>query len=605
MEGGWLKNGGEAGRRVALLCLGAVVAMTVVAWLPLAALPFTGEDYQLLARIELGEPAYPHVFRPLPGLWLAGLNGLFGETAAPYHAASIGLHVVNLCLVYLLVCGLGLGRLVGLAAALLFGVGAEACDAVAWIAAVNRPLSAVGALVALNGLARWDSRAGWVLVTSGLAWQFFANEEFYGTAGVAAVWLALAAWRGVRRTPALAVAAGVIAAALLHYLFLQRVPGGADNVLAAGLGGAPRAALTRSGAVFAGWGLPAWLGWAPPVFAGLIALAGERRAAGLAILAWLGAFVPFALDDPVAYRAYPSLAPTAVLLSAGVFAARSLLPERRVELGLFAVLVLLALWGWRARRARLDLWRAGGREMAACVESLDVRAPSSCPVLVNLETSTVGLFVYRYGVGVEAVRAVSFLDGMTAHVAPRELPPAPWFGLRRDGSYGVIEPVAYLAQTPAIEGVRLYGEARTVDSLDACRELLAGPGVDLTRTALVETEDLGELDGRGEVVVLEPLSGNPAEITARMVVGVRCEGRALLALQEPWLYSHMLRVSPDQLLFSNVEEARVVRCEVTLDGETEPRPAFFLNAFGFGVVVPPGEHRVEVSWRRAEPGELR
>ena len=601
---------------------------TALAWRALAAFPFTGEDYQVLFRLGRGEPAYPHVFRPLPGLWLDLLHRVFGaDSARPHHLASLALHGANALLLYLAAAALLGRRLPALVALLAFGVGAAACDAIAWIAAVNRPLSAFGALVVWNGLVRWRSHARLApaLVALGFAWQYFANEEVYGTAGLAAAWLLLEGLAGrERRAPALSLAGGVVAAILLHYLVLQRVPGGADNVLEAGLAGAPASALHRAADVVAGYGIPGvprlFAGWVPLVFALPMFLAGARRAGAFALLAWATSFVPFALDDPVEYRAYPTLAPTALLLAGMLDAVRRALTRRTaspwLEPGLCALAAALVLVGSQApRSARLERWIEGGREMAACaplVRAMAERDPEALPVLVNLETSTVGVVLYHYGLGdISPVVPLDFLDGVTGYVAPPgmpgALPPEPWFGRRVDGSYGPIDPATYFDGRPALSELRLVGELVPSASLAETRMLLSDPALDLGRSAVAECDvaALGPRSAAGQVLELEPLEGNPTEITARMVVGVRAEADTVLCVLGTWQYSHMMRISSDQLLFSDVEEARVLRLEARIDGAPAPVPGFFLNGFGFGVPLPAGEHRVELRWRRASPAELR
>ena len=93
------------GMRSAGPLLVALMALLLVVWRDLAALPFTGEDYTLFSRLRDGAAAYPHVFRPLAGLWLASLHALFGTAdPLPFHAASLALHAANTLLLYLLKC---------------------------------------------------------------------------------------------------------------------------------------------------------------------------------------------------------------------------------------------------------------------------------------------------------------------------------------------------------------------------------------------------------------------------------------------------------------------------------------------------------------------
>ncbi len=593
-----------------------VVCALALAWREVLRLPLVGEDYFQLAGVRAGGEAYPHLFRPLPSLWFKVMHAAFGaESAVPYHAGSLALHALNALLLYAAAVHLFGRRAPALVAALAFAVNAAACDAVTWVAAVARPVSVLGMLCAWNGLVRWRShpRLAEALLFAGLLWQLFSLEEVYGTALVAAAWLALQAARGARPRAALVCAALALLLAAVHYLWLQRVPGGAQGFLEQGLARAPANALQRSRDVVAGLGVPGAAAALLPLALALPLLAARRfEAAAFALLAWLGSFVPFALDDPVDYRAYDTVAPTALLLAGALHGLAALGAGVLLERALCAAAAFFALLGAAPPRgARLLLWWDATREAAAVERIVRARAwspPEAVPALVNLDSTSAGVLVYWLGLGgVEDLSSVGFLDGAGGWVRPADAPPGPWIGRRVDGSYGEIDPAEYFAGRPELPELRLAGELHQAADLDGARALLASPAVDLARGAVVETDAaaLGARSGAGEVRVLEPFAGDAAAVTGRMVVEVRAEGPTVLAVCSPWQYSHVWRVSRDQMLFSDVDSERVLRLEARVEGEGAPRQGFFLDAFGFGVPVPAGRHAVELRWRRASPGELR
>ena len=461
---------------------------------------------------------------------------------------------------------------------------------------------------------RWSSRprAAGACVLFGLGWQLLSNEEAYGTGLLALTWCLLAAARGQRPRPALGLALACGAALLVHYLFLQRVPGGAGGVLSAGLAGVPASALERSGALLAGLGLPggAALGWVPPLFALVPWFAGRRDLALFGLLAWATAFVPFALDGHVPYRAYPSLAPMALLVAG--LAAQPLAAAARRRLLAPALGLLVVVSSTWPRQARLEEWREATHEVAICAPLVAAMAAvpgSQPPVLVNLETTTAALVAFHFDLPSPTdLTLLGFLDGASGFVPPAD-PPAGgrWFGRRLEGSYGLIDPGPYFGARATLPPRALIGELLEVDSVGDALERLGDPGLDLSRVALAET-DVSALDldgGGGEVVELEPFDADPVAITARQVLATRAEGPTVLAIQDPWLYGHGMRISRDQRLFSHVTETRVLVLDAYLDGSAEGRRAFRLNAYGFGIPIPAGEHRVELRWRRAQPGELR
>lgn len=597
-----------------------VVAVVGVAWAPLFGLFFTGEDFALLGRVRQGASASPHVFRPLLSVWLRVLHDMFGvEHATPFHAASLLLHAANTALVFLLGRRLfGSVAVAGVAAA-LFGLGGGALDALAWIAAVNRPLSTFGALLALNGLARFGRRP-WApaFVVAGLAWQFGSNEEFYGTALLAGVWLGGLAWREPRlRRGAAACAVLAFAALLLHRYGLGRVPDGFSAT--EGLRQLPGSVARRAGTIAAGFGLPSSLGVVLPLLGGVAIVACGRVRAGLfLVLTWGASLVPFALSDPVAYRFYPTQVGTALLVAGGVgllvgrFVSRAAEGSRGVAYaGLFVGLVLAVVGSHASRTHGFERWRSVLHEIRQCagpIRELAERSPDTPPVCVNLDASTIALAYYYWDFEQHTdVTWTSFLDAASAYVPVTDPPPEPWFGRRCEGSYGIVEPGRYFAGRPAIEGVRLYVEVTPVQGLDEARARLTQLETDLTRTAVVEAEpaELAALAGAAgsttALEILEPFTNGPA-FTASMRVRVTSDAGALLAYQEGWLYDPTFHFAPDWALLSGLTLLRPIRVRA-VTGTGDALPTFHVNAYGLGALVPPGTHEVRLDFYRLSPAE--
>jgi hypothetical protein len=603
-----------------------VLALLGWAWAPVVSLGLTGEDYAIFSRFLAGESAYPHVFRPWSDGVLRVVYGLFGaESAAPYHVLTLVLHVLNTGLVFLIARRLFGSAAVGCGVAALFALGAGCADSLSWVAAVNRPLSSLGALLAMWGLVGFAERPGRgvALCLVGLGVQYGANEEVYGTALLVIGCLLLFAlrWRELWR-PALVVAAIAFAGLLLHAFVIGKVPGGKERVLELGLAQARYSITTRAAGMAAGWGLPEWTGLALPfVCAALIAWR-RRGAAAFALAAWAASFVPYALSDAVGYRFYPTQAPTALLLAGGVFVAlKGVVPSSfscAAERAIAAGLCVAALVGSQGpREERLERWHEALGEIELCKE--DARALATAglerpPVLVNLESTTAALFLYHFEVAPGDLVRIGFLDAATGHVEPGTRPEGPWYGRRREGSYGSIDAALYLAESPRVEALRLYGRAVPVGSLAEARARLADGSVDVTSELLVEAEaerlaslDGGARDARapGAVQVLEPFVFGPETRTASMRVRVSCARAAVLAYQENTLYQDWLRVSPDQTIFSGVRRQRVVELRAHSVTTGQELDTFYVNAFGLGALVPPGEHEVQLDFSVATPAQLR
>jgi len=624
------------------LLLAVLVLAAGWAWAPVLSLSFTGEDLTVLARLGRGGAGTPHVFRPWPDLLLRALHAVCGVASpVPYHLAALGLHGANAALVFLLARRICRSSGAGLLAASVFAFDAAGTDALAWIAALNRPVSTLGALLAWNGLVRWGAggrrgvSAGAAAVVAGLALQYGANEEVYGTALAVVVGLA---WIGARERAGRRAAWGLALAlvvALAALYPLRTVPGGGtEAVLARGLVQVPGNVLRRGAALASGLGLPSALGFAWPLL-GLAALLAPRAraAAGLALAAWVAAFVPFALSDASGYRHYPSLAPAGLLVAAAAHAA--LTRARRGGGWAWELLALVPLVTSTApRAARLERWENALREIAAvrpALFELAARQPDEPPVLVNLETTTSAALLYAYPELIErgpaALRTVGFLDAVGGLVPPTpehlaQLEGA-WFGRRCDGSFGPIEPADYLTARPRVPEHVLVGRAIRVAGLDEARAALTRPDVDPSRMAVVQASDeawsaieraLGEVESPdppersgpvGELEVLAPLTADAAGRSATLRVRVRAPAPALLACHDNVLYDPLYRFAPDQVLFSDVEGQRAIGLRALDAASGEELATCSVNAFGLGCLVPAGEHEIELVFSLLSPAELR
>jgi len=596
----------------ALLPLLIVVLVTGWCWAPMLGLPFTGEDFVLLERVGHGRPAWLHVFRPLPGLWLELLHSLFGvESPLPYHLGSLLLHLVNTVLVFLIAVELFRSRWTAALAAALFGISAGATDSLAWIAAVNRPWAGCGVLLAYLGLVRLQRGTGLALacVIVGFLIQAFSNEEVYGVTPLLVGWLLWSAWKvPALRKPAIVCALLVVIEIVTQFLFLQQVPGGSSGLAARGFDGALSTVLLRAQQMARGLGLTPSTGlWIPLAGGVLLFFSGNRRAAALGILAWAAALIPFALSTPSNYRGYPTLAPTALLLAGGVVALAGFIirsPERvRLSVPAFVLLLIALVVGSNGeRKPRLERWRTALEELSICAQDARRLAvlDSTPPVLVNLELSSAGPFYYHFGISDPAgIQMLGFLDAASAFEDPGARPEGKWYGRRLDGTYGLIEPERYLTR-PVVAPLVLYSIAVPVSSLDEARRLLADPGLDLRHEALAETAaaDLTALvaavDEPGTIEVLSPFEHD--QRSARMTIRVSTDAARLFAYQEHWLFEFLYRTSPDQALITDMAEARRVQMTARLRTSGETLPTFYVNAFGFGCIVPPGVHEIDLDW---------
>jgi hypothetical protein len=144
------------------LAAGLSAAVYIAAGLTRAYL--VADDFQWLLSAETFEwgallpMGRDHFYRPVTLLWFSGATNVCGDATGCYHGLNIGLHAVNVALVY------GLARILtgrpapAFAAALLFGLQPSFVQAVAWVSAATGLLAAAGFLVALICQARaWSS----------------------------------------------------------------------------------------------------------------------------------------------------------------------------------------------------------------------------------------------------------------------------------------------------------------------------------------------------------------------------------------------------------------------------------------------------------------
>jgi len=132
-------------------------------------------------------------YRPLQDLWLALHYYLFGLNPTGWHATMIALHLVAVCLVFLIAIVLSGRPLAATVAALVFGLLPIHTEAIVWPAAIPLPLAATLELAAFYLFIRRGSsrlRLAWSLVLYALA--LLSHESavaFPGLIAAYAFWL--------------------------------------------------------------------------------------------------------------------------------------------------------------------------------------------------------------------------------------------------------------------------------------------------------------------------------------------------------------------------------------------------------------------------------
>jgi hypothetical protein len=148
-----------------LLLVARTPGLTSLANLP----SFFAEPYwDFLDAQSAGRTGY---WRPLTALALCLVHQIAGTAPVAYHAASLALHLAATALVFRLARRLGSRAWSAAAAALVFGIHPVQVESVAWISAVNAPLSGTFVLLALLSFVAWRRRgsagvpapaAGWL-----------------------------------------------------------------------------------------------------------------------------------------------------------------------------------------------------------------------------------------------------------------------------------------------------------------------------------------------------------------------------------------------------------------------------------------------------------
>ena len=136
--------------------------------------------------------------RPLLHATFAANYALFGEQAAGYYWTNIGIHALNVVLVFVLLQGFGSGRALAALSALLFAVAAPHWPATAWISARPEGLVTAFVLGTLIAFQRWKTSASktWYGGMIGLFVLAMASKE---TAVVIAPLMVIAEWLFYRR----------------------------------------------------------------------------------------------------------------------------------------------------------------------------------------------------------------------------------------------------------------------------------------------------------------------------------------------------------------------------------------------------------------------
>ena len=595
-----------------IACAGVVVAVALL-WSPLLGLPFSGEDYPVLARAKLGGSMSSHVVRPIADGWIAVLHAIFGaDSAMPFHAGSLALHLVSTTLVFALMRALVDETWSAALAAFLFGTGVAACDSLAWIVDCTRPLSGLFALIALLGIVRVlaDKRGGVLLTVSGLLAQGLSNEEVFGTAALCLLVFVRAPGfkEDYKRI-------GIVIAIIAGLLVRRVAAAGEGQVDVPGLrvDVILDSVTTRAQLIAEGIGLPMaapWLGLLVPIVGcTALALRGRRQAAWILGAFWVMAYVPFFLSHPSRYRFYPSLAPTACLVAGALMVPRA--AHQGIKVAVAVVLMAGSVVATHADRVeRIQGWASALEEIETCAHGARELAASgadSPPPLVNLDVSMIGPFTYYFGVtNPEAFLRVHFLDGASGFAPFENAPAGPWWGRRLDGTFGSIEPERYLAR-PELPTLQLAGEAVLATSLEDALAKLADPAVDLTRTPVLEAdasawEPLSSDVSEATVEVWEPLEQTGRK--GRMIVKVEAPQPLLLVHQAHWLFDVRFRASKDQALVTDRTERRKMNLTARAPAKSPQDPSgkrreyavFRANAYAHAVLVPAGKHTIQLEW---------
>lgn len=155
--------------RLGWLLPGAILLLVAIVYTPTLNDYFTGDDFPDLVEVankDNGEYLWDiltfqgssQFWRFLTRVVFLGEYRLFGLDARPYHVVNLGLHLINVLLVYHFAYSLTNRRAVGLLAALGFGLTPAHVVSVAWVTALNRILATTFFLLSVIFLHQYLSR---------------------------------------------------------------------------------------------------------------------------------------------------------------------------------------------------------------------------------------------------------------------------------------------------------------------------------------------------------------------------------------------------------------------------------------------------------------
>jgi len=198
----------EAAQLTDLFCIAGITIASALPCLP--RLGFYSDDWALLATFDsaarngalAASVLHDFAARPVQGLYLASLFEIFGLDPLGYHIVNILVIAAGVCLFYLLLVRLHIGRAQSLAASLLFLMLPQLSTVRVWYSAFQIPFSLALMLVSMHaqlscsrtGKAAWQVLAIVAAILSVAAYEIFAPL----LAGFAAVLLVLW-WRNSPR----------------------------------------------------------------------------------------------------------------------------------------------------------------------------------------------------------------------------------------------------------------------------------------------------------------------------------------------------------------------------------------------------------------------
>jgi hypothetical protein len=142
-----------------------LIVVSIAVYYPALSAAFFDDDYQWLVSSWSFHPgqlvafgSMSHFYRPVIDTYFGVLTPLLGGSPLLFHAASIGIHVANVLVVFALAARIGGDRLYGFATALLFAVQPSDIDAIAWVGALAEAIGAFFGCLSLLWFLRWRDR---------------------------------------------------------------------------------------------------------------------------------------------------------------------------------------------------------------------------------------------------------------------------------------------------------------------------------------------------------------------------------------------------------------------------------------------------------------